>query len=50
MYSGKKKTKFSKIDTLINDLNSESEQRREESRSILKEAIERLIKESSPLR
>lgn len=47
MYPKNKKTNFSQIDTLINDLNSNSESVRNKSKTILKLAIEKLIKEGA---
>lgn len=47
MYAESKKRKFSQIDLLINELNSESETARKRSKIILKLAIEKLIREGA---
>lgn len=50
MYAESKKKKFSEIDVLINDLNSNSKTARDKSRLILKMAIEKLIREGAAAR
>lgn len=47
MYTENKKSKFSEIDILINNLNSDSKTVQDKSRRILKLAIEKLIQEGA---